>query len=126
MRLIALTLAAATAAVLATGAAAAPAAESPTVVLTLKDHRFSPDKITVPADQKVRIELVNQDAATEEFDSDDLRVEKDVTPHGRASFSIGPLAAGTYSFQGELHADTAQGQVVAVAVASPAAAGTRR
>jgi plastocyanin len=124
MRLVTLVLAAAAAAI-ATGAFAAPAGpEGPTVVLTLKDHRFSPDQITVPAGQKVRIELINKDAATEEFDSDDLRVEKDVTPYGKVSFTVGPLQPGAYSFQGELHADTAQGRITAVA--SPAATSTGR
>jgi hypothetical protein len=91
-------------------------AESPvSVALTLKDHRFTPDRITVPAGQIVRIELVNLDGAAEEFDSDDLHVEKDVTPHGRTSFTVGPLKAGAYAFMGELHADTASGEIVAVA-----------
>jgi hypothetical protein len=91
-----------------------PAPPPPVVVLTLKDHRFSPASFTVQAGQKVRIELVNKDAASEEFDSDDLGVEKDVTPNGRASFLIGPLKPGTYAFMGELHADTAGGQITAV------------
>ncbi len=96
--------------------APASAAESTVhvVVLTLKDHRFTPDKLMVPAGQRIRIELVNEDAALEEFDSMDLGVEKDVTPHGRASFSVGPLKPGTYSFMGELHADTASGELQAV------------
>ncbi|HEY0435388.1 MAG TPA: cupredoxin domain-containing protein [Phenylobacterium sp.] len=74
-------------ATLALGATAAQSAtDGPVVVLTLKDHRFSPDAITVPAGKAVRIELLNQDAASEEFDSEDLGVEKDVTPTaGRAS-----------------------------------------
>jgi hypothetical protein len=42
-------------------------------------------------------------------------VEKDVTPHGRISFVVGPLEPGTYSFMGELHADTASGLLKAVA-----------
>jgi heme/copper-type cytochrome/quinol oxidase subunit 2 len=97
-------------------AAHAAAAEAPgpvAVSLTLRDHRFTPDRITVPAGRPIRIELANQDAALEEFDSDDLHVEKDVTPHGKASFTIGPLKPGTYSFMGELHADTAAGVLVA-------------
>ena len=83
--------------------------------LVLKDHRFTPDELTVPAGQRVRIELVNQDAASEEFDSEDLHVEQDVTPHGKASFEIGPLEPGRYSFMGELHPDTASGTITAVA-----------
>lgn len=94
---------------------AEPATQSTTVTLTLKDHRFSPDKVTVPAGQKIRIELINQDPAMEEFDSEDLKVERDVTPKGRVTFSVGPLQPGTYAFIGELHADTASGELTAVA-----------
>jgi plastocyanin len=108
-------LGAAVAAGVAAGVAIGPAAADPAAVtLTLKDHRFSPAEITVPAGQKVRIVLINRDAATEEFDSHDLRVEQLVTPNGKASFSIGPLSPGTYSFMGEFHPQTAQGKVVAV------------
>ena len=99
-------------------AAQGAAAEAPgpvAVALTLKDHRFTPDRITVPAGRQIRIELANHDAGLEEFDSEDLRVEKDVTPHGKASFTVGPLKPGTYSFMGELHADTASGVLVAEA-----------
>jgi plastocyanin len=94
------------------GADAASAAAAQTV--TLKDHSFTPATVTVPAGQKVQILLVNQDGATEEFDSRDLGVEELVTPNGRVTFSIGPLKPGTYAFMGEFHPDTAQGHVVAV------------
>jgi plastocyanin len=99
-------------------AATAGAAEDPSgVTLTLKDHKFTPASFTVPAGQKVRLTLVNQDAAVEEFDSHDLGVEQVVTPKGRISFSIGPLKPGDYSFMGEFHASTAEGKVTAVTAA---------
>lgn len=113
MRIIATIL---TSVLLIAGVGAAQAASQPhAVTLTLKDHRFTPETVEVPAGVRVRIELINQDAATEEFDSEDLHVEKDVTPNGRVSFVIGPLKPGTYSFMGELHADTASGTIKAVA-----------
>ena len=83
--------------------------------ITLKDHRFTPTTLAIPAGAKVRITLTNQDAATEEFDSHDLKVEQLVTPNGHVSFTIGPLAPGSYSFMGEFHPETAQGRVTAVA-----------
>lgn len=95
-------------------AVAAVAAEQPSVTLTLKNHRFAPASFAVPAGQKVRIVLINQDAATEEFDSHDLQVEQVVTPMGRISFSVGPLKPGDYAFMGEFHAATAQGKITAV------------
>ena len=97
----------------ASAVAAEPPVEPVTVALTLKDHRFTPERFTVPAGRAIRIELANRDAALEEFDSDDLHVEKDVTPHGKVSFTVGPLKPGTYSFMGELHADTASGVLTA-------------
>ena len=85
------------------------------ITLTLKNHRFTPATFNVQAGQRVKVTLINQDPATEEFDSHDLRLEEVVTPMGRASFDIGPLEAGQYSFMGEFHPETAQGKVVAQA-----------
>jgi plastocyanin len=98
------------------GLAAAAASPEAVVAVTLKDHRFEPAAFSVPAGVKVRINLTNLDAATEEFDSHDLKVEELVTPHGRASFTIGPLKPGAYSFMGEFHPATAQGHVTVTGV----------
>jgi hypothetical protein len=108
-------LVAAAALALAAGGAALAAAPPAGVTLTLKGHRFTPAAFNVPAGEKVRVTLINQDPATEEFDSHDLRLEEVVTPMGRISFDIGPLQPGRYSFMGEFHAETAQGAVTAVA-----------
>jgi hypothetical protein len=81
------------------------------VALTLKDHRFSPSEIAVRAGERIRIELTNLDGASEEFDSVDLGIEVDVTPHGKASFDLGPLKPGRYAFMGELHPETAGGRI---------------
>ena len=89
------------------------AAPSP-VVMTLKNHVFFPASVTVPAGEKISIQLINQDAATEEFDSHDLKVEKLVTPGGHATFTIGPLQPGDYSFMGEFHPKTAQGKITVI------------
>lgn len=83
------------------------------VSLTLKDHKFEPSEIHAPAGVKVRIDLTNLDPATEEFDSHDLKTEQLVTPHGKASFTVGPLTPGAYAFMGEFHPTTAQGRVMA-------------
>ena len=90
-------------------AAAAP------ITMTLKNHVFSPATVSVPAGQRVTIQLINQDIATEEFDSHDLKVEKLVTPGGRTTISVGPLPAGAYSFMGEFHPKTAQGKLIVTA-----------
>lgn len=105
---------AAVVAIAASADAATPGIPS-SLTLTLKDHRFTPATLAIPAGARVRVTLINRDPATEEFDSHDLRVEQVVTPMGKASFSIGPLKPGQYSFIGEFHANTAQGKVVVVA-----------
>ena len=83
------------------------------VVLVLKDHRFVTPQIVVPAGQKMRVELRNQDSSVEEFDSSDLKVEEDLTPHSSTSFQIGPLKPGVYRFMGEAHPATAVGEIIA-------------
>src|SRR5579863_8366393 len=89
-------------AVLGVGTAlAAGPGERLAVTLTLKDHRFAPDTITVPAGQKVKIDITNRDATADDFDSDDLHVDRDLKPHEHATFVIGPLKPGHYAFKGE-------------------------
>ena len=102
---------------LSAGPALAAPPEAPTVTLVLRDHRFTPAVFTAPIGQKLRIVLINQDTATEEFDSHDLKIEQVVTPHGKVSFNVGPLKPGTYGFMGEFHPQTAQGMINAVFVA---------
>jgi hypothetical protein len=99
--------------ILPAAAFAGAPADKPAVTLVLQDHRFTPSAVTVPAGQKVEIILINKDAAYEEFDSDELMTEQDVTPHGTVRFEIGPLKPGTYHFMGEHHPSTAQGVVTA-------------
>lgn len=95
-------------------AGAALPGPGPSLVLTLKNHRFSPSTLTIPEGARVRFTLINRDAATEEFDSHDLRIEQVVTPMGKASFNVGPLRSGQYSFIGEFHTSTAQGKLVVI------------
>ena len=82
-------------------------------VLTIKDHKFTPDEIKVPANQRVVITVVNDDATAEEFDSSALKVEKVVAGHSRGTVRIGPLKPGRYPFIGEFHEATAKGVVIA-------------
>ncbi len=81
--------------------AAAVAAEP--VQLTLKDHRFVPAEVSVPAGERFRIEVSNQDATPSEFESNDLRVEKIVVAGGKIIVMAGPLKPGTYKFFDDYH-----------------------
>ena len=84
------------------------------VSLAIKDHRFSPDRVSVPAGERFRIEVTNLDDTPEEFESADLKVEKIVVPGGKIAVMAGPLKPGTYKFFGDYHPDTAVGFVTAV------------
>lgn len=82
-------------------------------MLTIKDHRFQPTELTVPSGTKIKLQIENQDATPEEFDSYALNREKVITGHSTATIYIGPLPPGRYPFTGEFHADTAQGVIIA-------------
>ncbi len=81
--------------------------------LQLKEHRFTPSEIRVPAGVKVKLIIDNQDATPEEFDSFALNREKVVFPNSKGMVFIGPLKPGRYEFIGEFNRDTAHGVVIA-------------
>jgi len=83
------------------------------LTLTLKDHRFTPEEIKVPANKRVMITVINNDATPEEFDSSALKVEKVVPGKAKGVVRIGPLKPGRYPFMGEYHESTAKGVVIA-------------
>ena len=99
-------------AILLSGLLLSTAAQAKDYVLTLKDNKFSPQTITVPAKQKVRITVKNEDATPAEFESSDLNREKVVAAHGEIVVVVGPLDAGTYTFFDEFHKDTATGTLI--------------
>ena len=101
------------AAALLAAAGAAYAANEPEFTIVLRDHRFAPSQIMVPAKVKVRLVVDNQDPTPEEFDSHALNREKVVPGNSKATIYIGPLSPGSYPFVGEFNATTAQGVVVA-------------
>jgi hypothetical protein len=88
-------------------------ADEPEFALTIRNHRFEPAEIRVPANMKVRLVVDNQGGGPEEFDSHALNREKVIPGKSRATLFIGPLSPGRYPFMGEFNASTAQGVVVA-------------
>ena len=88
-------------------------AQSAEIKLTIRDHRFSPAEVRVPANQKVRLLVVNDDPTPEEFESHALNREKVIPGRSSATILIGPLKPGRYEFVGEFHEATAKGVVIA-------------
>jgi plastocyanin len=87
-------------------------AADPEINLAIKDHRFTPAEVKVPAGQKVKLIVDNQDATPEEFESHELNREKVIAPKSKATIFIGPLKPGRYPFTGEFNEATAKGVVI--------------
>jgi len=83
------------------------------LTLTLKNHKFSPSEIKVPANKRVKLTVVNDDPTPEEFESHELKVEKVIPGKSKGVVRIGPLKPGRYPFFGEYHESTAKGAVIA-------------
>jgi plastocyanin domain-containing protein len=101
---------------IALAAAAAPpvAADEPQhLTLTIRNHRFEPAQIEVPAGTRFRLWVKNADPSLEEFESFDLHREKLVPPGKEIYVFLGPLDKGEYKFFGDFHQDTAQGVMIA-------------
>ncbi len=75
-------------------------------VLTLKDHQFSPAELVLPANQKVKMTVKNQQATPAEFESADLNREKVVGANDEVTVFLGPLDPGTYGYFDDLHRET--------------------
>ena len=88
------------------------AADTPTFTLTLQNHRYVPNELHIPANTRVKLEIVNKDPTPEEFESVDFPAEKIVMPNSSISVFVGPLKPGRYGFYGEFHQPTAKGTLI--------------
>ena len=85
-----------------------------TFKLSIKDHKFTPNALTVPANERFLIEVENLDPTPAEFESTDLKVEKFVVGGGKITVRARALKPGTYKFFDEYNPDVATGTVIAV------------
>ena len=81
--------------------------------LTIRNHRFEPAELVVPAGQKIKLEIDNQDATPEEFESHELNREKVVPAKATVAIFVGPLKPGRYPFFGDFNKGTAKGVLIA-------------
>ncbi len=82
-------------------------------LVRIKDHKFEPTEIEVPAGQKFKLIVENTDKTLEEFESGDLKKEKLVGAGKKITIIISPLKSGEYKFFGDFHQKTAQGKIIA-------------
>src|SRR5664279_2568890 len=88
-------------------------AADPEFNLTIRDHRFEPAELRVPAGKKIKLVIDNQDATPEEFESHELNREKVIPGKSKLSIFIGPLKAGKYPYIGDFNQKTAKGVIIA-------------
>lgn len=82
------------------------------LTITIKDHKFTPSEVKIPANKRVQVTVINDDPTPEEFESHEMKVEKVIPGKTKAVIRIGPLKPGKYPFVGEFHEDTAKGTVI--------------
>ena len=82
------------------------------ITITIKDHKFTPSEVRIPAGQKVKLVIDNQDATPEEFESPELNREKIIPGKSKGSVYVGPLKSGKYPFFGEFNQATARGTII--------------
>jgi hypothetical protein len=96
---------------LASGAALAD--DMPTFKLLMKDGRFIPEAIEVPANTRFRLEVKNEGPGATEFESLELKKELVLAPGVTRSLVFYPMQPGTYKFFDDFHPSTGQGRIIA-------------
>ncbi|MBI2317770.1 MAG: cupredoxin domain-containing protein [Betaproteobacteria bacterium] len=85
----------------------------PTFKLVAREGKWFPETVEVPANTRFRLEITNQNAGPEEFETKELRKELVLAPGVSRVLVFAPLKPGTYPFVGEFHPKTAHGRIVA-------------
>ena len=81
--------------------------------LSIRNHRFEPAELHVPAGKRIKLTVINRDPTPEEFESYELNREKLIPGNTSGIVYIGPLKPGRYPFFGDFHPKTTTGVVVA-------------
>ncbi len=98
---------------LALGIAPSRGEDNPSYTLNIRQHRFEPTELEIPAGRKIALVVKNLDATPEEFESIELHREKVVAGGSEITVYIGPLKPGRYEFFGDFNPDTARGHIIA-------------
>ena len=89
------------------------AQETVSATITIRNHRFEPTELRLPAGKRIQLKVINEDPTSEEFESRPLKAEKVIAGKSEGIVRISPLAPGRYEFIGEYHEDTAKGVLIA-------------
>ena len=86
--------------------AAAAAQQGVSAHLAVRNHRFEPAEIHVPANHPVALTVRNLDGADIEFESVSLRVERVIPAGSQGTINLRPLQPGRYTFFDDFHPQT--------------------
>src|SRR5215471_11376768 len=87
--------------------------EETVIELRFENHRFTPQTVTVPANQPVTIKVTNASKETIEFESFKLNRERVVGPGETITIRFPGLRPGSYDFYDDFHQDVPEGSIVA-------------
>lgn len=82
------------------------------ISISVKDNKFQPAEIEVPANTPVVIKIKNLDPKPMEFESKALRFEKIIPGGGEAIINVRAQKPGRYEFFDEFHEDTTRGALI--------------
>ena len=91
----------------------ARAQELPTFEVIAKEGRLFPERLEVPAGQRVKLVVKNQGKGPIEFENLDMRVEKVLAPGGTSFVVLPKMKPGEYEFIDEFHMEFGKMKVIA-------------
>jgi hypothetical protein len=94
-------------------ACAARAEDEATFRIEFNDGKVTPQRLEVPANRRLVLELVNKGQSPAEFESRELRKEKVLAPGAESSLVIRSLDPGEYDFFDDFHPAAAPAVLVA-------------
>jgi hypothetical protein len=74
--------------------------------LVIRDHKFVPERLEVPAGVKFKLLVKNEGDSASEFESFELNREKVVNSGQEITVFLGPLDPGEYKFIDDFHQET--------------------
>jgi hypothetical protein len=74
--------------------------------VAIRDHKFVPPEIAVPARTKIELQVRNEQNTVAEFESTSLHREKIIPAGGQISVTVGPLEPGRYEFYDDFNQST--------------------
>jgi Cupredoxin-like domain len=83
------------------------------IELRFENRSFTPQTITVPANQSLTLRITNASKEPIEFESFKLNREKVVGPGETITVRIPPLRPGSYDFYDDFHQDVPAGLIIA-------------